>query len=169
MNSDNSSGMLFKVIPRWFIYSLITIAYIGFLDAMYLTAEHYSGAGLTCVIFKGCDQVASSSYSEMFGLPVALYGVLYYLGILFVSLLYLDLSRDHVRPLDAKIIRITKLLSPKFWPFYTLIGFVMSVRFVYLQLFVIKAICTYCMFSALTSTLLFVLGAMLFVRRKSYI
>lgn len=159
---EPSSETLSTVIPRWLVLSIITTAYIGFLDAMYLTAEHYSGAGLNCVIFKGCDLVASSPYSLIFGVPVALSGVIYYFGILFISLLYIDLG-------DKKFKNIFQLLSIKMLPIYTLVGFIMSIWFVYLQAFVIKAFCTYCLFSALTSTLLFVFGIILFNHNHSKI
>ncbi|MFA6917760.1 MAG: vitamin K epoxide reductase family protein [Candidatus Gracilibacteria bacterium] len=149
-------------VPKWVVWSIIAVAYIGFLDAMYLTAEHYSGVGLNCVIFTGCDQVANSVYSLLFGFPVALYGVLYYLGILLIALLYVDIGHK-------KLPGIWHLLNVKFLPIYTLIGFVMSVRFVYLQAFVIKAFCTYCLFSAVTSTLLFILGIIIFKNRKRYL
>ncbi|MFA5947711.1 MAG: vitamin K epoxide reductase family protein [Candidatus Gracilibacteria bacterium] len=139
------------------IYASTVISYIGFLDAIYLTVEHYTGAGLKCIIFTGCDQVANSSYSIMFGLPVALWGALFYLSILLLSLLCIDL-KDH--PIKEKhIFRII--------PIFTLLGFMFTLRFIYLQVYVIKAICVYCMFSAITSTLLFMIGAVLF-RRMFY-
>ena len=40
----------------------------------------------------------------------------------------------------------------------TIIGLLASLWFIYLQLFVIKAICLYCMFSAFTSITLFIFG-----------
>ena len=161
-NSELSSERPSKIIPKWIVWSIITVAYIGFLDAMYLTVEHYSGVGLNCVIFTGCDAVANSIYSLLLGLPVALYGVLYYLGILFIGLLYFDIGHK-------RFPGIFQLLNVKFLPIYTLIGFIMSVRFVYLQAFVIKAFCTYCLFSAVTSTLLFILGVIIFKNRKQYL
>jgi len=138
----------------------VIVAFLGFLDATYLTVKEYSGENLNCVIFDGCNEVANSEYRLILGLPVALYGVIYYFGILFIGLLYLD---DPSR----KFPNIFKLLSVKFLPIYTLIGFVMTLRFVYLQLFVIKAICSYCMMSAVTSTLLFFFG-MTLLKNKFY-
>ena len=167
-NLENSSGMPLKKIPKWLIWTITGIAFIGLMDATYLTAEHYSGVGINCVIFTGCDQVANSEYSILFGIPVALYGVAYYFGILFVSLLYIDLSRDHIHPIASKIIRTTKILNPKLLPIYTLVGFVMSLRFVYLQIAVIQAVCTYCMVSVLTSTLLFIFGMIVLKNRRFY-
>lgn len=157
-DSGLSSEMSSKTVSKWLIWSIIIVAFIGCMDAIYLTAEHYSGIGVSCVIFKGCDIVANSEYNSLFGLPVALYGVLYYFGILFVSLLYVDMG-------NKKFHGIFKLLNVKLLPLYTLIGFLMSIRFVYLQAFVIKAFCTYCLFSAFTSTLLFICGILIWKRK----
>ncbi len=118
-------------------------AFIGFIDAAYLTVKFYLGGPIPCAIFTGCDTVARSSYSAIFGIPIALPGALYYAAIFFLAVLYLDLRREW-------IVRLTTSL--------TLLGFVISLYLVYLQIFVLEAICLYCMVSAADSTLLFVLS-----------
>lgn len=130
-------------LPKWLIWSLIIVSFIGFLDASYLTIAHYTGLALRCSVFNGCDQVTTSPYSVILGVPVALLGVFYYLAILLATLFYFD-SR--------------KACLPKYIAWATNAGLVASVWFVFLQLFVIKAICQYCMISATTSTLLFIFG-----------
>ncbi len=130
-------------IPKWIILTLIAVSFVGFLDATYLTANHYIDAPLPCSVLEGCEQVTNSEYSVVFGIPVALGGALYYLLILILSIAYFDTRR---RGLLHAIIPFTAL------------GFLASVWFVYLQLFVINAICLYCMLSALTSTILFMLS-----------
>lgn len=144
---ENSSARPSKALPNWLIFGLIGISFIGFLDASYLTIAHYTGATLNCSILKGCEQVTNSPYSVILNVPVALLGSLYYLTVLILSLLYFD----------TKNASILKIIAP-----FTLLGFAASVWFVYLQFFVIKALCQYCMVSALTSTLLFVLGILIF-------
>ncbi len=121
----------------------LIISAIGFIDAAYLTTQHYLGAPVACSILKGCEQVTTSQYSLIFGVPVALLGALYYLTILVLSVAYLDSRKQSILKLAARL---------------TLIGFLASLYFVYLQIFVIKAICLYCMGSATTSTLLFIFG-----------
>ena len=121
----------------------IAVSFIGFIDASYLTVEHYQNAALPCVIFKGCEQVTTSAYSKVFGLPLALYGAMYYLFMFLVSIFYFDTKNE----LTFKILK-----------YVPVIGFLASAYFVYLQLFVIRAICTYCVISAITSTTLFILS-----------
>lgn len=142
-NLDNSSEMPSTHLPKWLIWSLIIVSFIGFLDASYLTIAHYTGLALRCSVFNGCDQVTTSPYSVILGIPVALLGVFYYLAILLATLFYFD-SR--------------KAWLPKYIAWATNAGLAASVWFVFLQLFVIKAICQYCMISATTSTLLFIFG-----------
>lgn len=137
-------------IPNWLIWSLITVSFLGFLDASYLTVAHYTGSRLNCSIIKGCDVVTTSAYSEIFGIPVALLGIFYYLTVLILSLLYFD-SRNRT---------ILKFIFP-----LTCLGLLASAWFMYAQFFLIKALCQYCIVSATTSTGLFVLGFLTF--RKS--
>ena len=140
---DSSSEMQSTHLPKWLIWSLIIVSFIGFLDASYLTIAHYTGLALRCSVFSGCDQVTTSPYSVVLGVPVALMGVFYYLSILMATLFYFDTRKPYL---------------PKYIAWATNAGLVASFWFVFLQLFVIKAICQYCMISAVTSTLLFIFG-----------
>lgn len=132
-----------KGIPFGLILALIILSFIGFLDAVYLTVAHYSGNALNCSVLKGCDVVTTSKYSLIFGIPVALLGSFYYFIILILALLYLDTKNKSILSLILHI---------------TTIGFLMSVWFVYSQFFIIEALCQYCLLSALTSTILFILN-----------
>ncbi|MEK7673126.1 MAG: vitamin K epoxide reductase family protein [Patescibacteria group bacterium] len=142
-SSNQSTQQSKSLLPNWLIWSLVIIAFLGFLDATYLTVAHYTGMNLKCSIFDGCGIVTVSKYSAIFGIPVALLGTLYYFTVLLLTLLYFDTKKTELLKLLGAI---------------TIAGFVASIYFVYLQFFVIKALCQYCMLSALTSTILFVLG-----------
>jgi len=126
---------------RWYPFTAIGIAGLGFIDATFLTIEHYTTFTLPCSITNGCELVTTSSYSSILGIPVALLGAMYYVGIL----LAVYGSLEFAKPQWLKWIAAA-----------TTAGFLFSAWFVYLQLFVIHAICQYCMLSALTSTALFV-------------
>ncbi|WKZ26421.1 MAG: vitamin K epoxide reductase family protein [Candidatus Paceibacterota bacterium] len=128
----------------------LVVGVIGFLDATYLTVEHYRGNIPPCTI-QGCEVVLTSEQSKIFGVPVALLGALYYLVILILSVSFLDGKKEGV-------IRFASRL--------TFLGFIASVYFVYLQFFVIGEICQYCMISAGTSTLLFVLGIYILIKTR---
>ena len=122
---------------------LLAASLIGFVDAAYLTAKHYLGAPPPCGLFGGCETVTTSEYAKVAGVPLALLGALYYLAVFLSTIVYLDTRRSGILRMTAG---------------FTAVGFIASLWFVYLQLFVIKAICPYCMLSALVSTVLFVAG-----------
>lgn len=128
---------------RGILAAFLCISAIGFADAVYLTITFLTNSPIACGRFGGCDAVAGSGYATIFGAPVAMLGAMYYLLVLVLSLLYLDTKK-------MLFLTLAALLTP--------IGFLASIYFVSLQLFVINAICVYCMVSAGTSTALFLIG-----------
>lgn len=132
---------------RWLTIPFLVVSFVGFLDATYLTALRYLGETPPCIITTGCEQVLTSEYATLFGtIPTALLGAGYYLALFLLVLLSVELG-------SRKVLALAALLSP--------VGLLTSVFFVYLQLFVLKAICFYCMISAATSTILFILGTLM--------
>lgn len=58
--------------------TVVNIAGLGF--AAYLTHEHFAAAQFQgCVLGGGCQQVTTSTYARVFGVPVVLPGVLYFI------------------------------------------------------------------------------------------
>ena len=137
---------------KWILAGMAVVSLIGFLDATYLTLVHYNRGSLICYIFEGCDKVTTSPYAVIWEVPVALGGVLYYFSVFIAAILYFDTK-------NIFFLRILSILPPA--------GFLASLWFLYLQFFVIKAICFYCMVSAVSSTLLFILGMLVFRKNVS--
>ncbi len=135
-----------KQLPKWLLYAFLTVAIIGFLDATFLTVKYYVGGSLPCALFHGCDIVTKSVYATIVGIPIALMGALYYLIQTILIILALDTGQ-------SKYVKVAG--------YYSFVGFSASLYFLYLQIFILKALCIYCIFSALSSTLLFVLGLMI--------
>lgn len=128
---------------KWLPWVMLALAFLGFADAAYLTAAHYLELSLPCFVVNGCDLVTRSAYSMAGPAPVALLGALYYLGIFGLLLAYADAGREAHLRLAARA---------------TWLGFLFSAWLVYLQIFVIRALCGWCLVSAAISTLLFCLG-----------
>lgn len=122
---------------------MMVVAFLGFLDAMYLTANKYFGVPITCNVTHQCDTVLTSSYSEILGVPVVLPGVFFYLAVLFGAYLYLETKNRRV------------LLAVALLPIG---GLLFSIWLTIVQAFILHAWCQYCLLSAASSTLLFVLG-----------
>lgn len=116
---------------------------IGFLDSVYLTFQHYNRGILPCFIFEGCEKVVSSSYATVAGIPISIFGAVYYLVLLAVLILFFDTGNKKA------LFMLTNL---------PIAGFVASLYLLFLQLFIIKAICFYCIVSLVSSTALFVLA-----------
>lgn len=138
-------------IPRWLLIGFVVFSFLGFLDATFLALEHYNRGILPCYIFQGCDKVTASSYSEIAGLPVAIFGAVYYLFIFITSIFYIDTKHKTA----------LKILT-----YLPVVGFFTSLWFTSLQLFVIKAICFYCVLSAISSTAIFVLSVCVYFVSK---
>ena len=134
-----------KVILR----ILLIVSLVGVIDTAYLTADHYLGAGVKCLILEGCEVVLTSTYSVIMGVPLALLGLIFYIAI-FTLVNLIDIYGD-------------KLL-PKIMAGAGTIGFVASLYFLYLQVFVIRALCIYCLTSLASSTAIFILSIMVYRR-----
>ncbi|MBI2676489.1 MAG: vitamin K epoxide reductase family protein [Candidatus Yanofskybacteria bacterium] len=131
---------------KWLLAGFAVFSLIGFLDAVYLTVQHYNNGILPCLIFSGCDKVTSSSYAKVAGIPVSLLGAGYYFIVLVSTILYFDTG-------NKKVLEILKNLP--------IAGFAATLWFLFLQFFIIKAICFYCVVSAIISTALFVLAILI--------
>lgn len=149
-NSKPSLMKPSKTIPNRIIFVFIAVSLIGLADSSYLTAKHYLGTPINCSIFNGCDTVTTSPYSTVLGIPVALLGALYYLFFLLLSVLYIDSKNEKILEFMAR---------------FSAVGVIVSSWFLFLQIFIIKALCLYCLISATSSTILFVLGFTV-LRRK---
>lgn len=122
---------------------IVGLAGIGVLDTAYLTYDHYSESDSFCNLLEGCDLVTSSVYNNLFGVPLALLGLFYYL---LVTALAIYLYRQGV---FGQILPVLTSL--------TAFGLAFSVYLTYLQYAVIGAWCQYCLLSAVLAVLLFAL------------
>jgi uncharacterized membrane protein len=121
------------------------ICLIGIGIAGYLTYVHYAGLKVVCLSSGGCETVQASRYSKLDGIPVAVLGLVGYITIL----LSLALPGETGRSAGFGI---------------ALIGFMFSMYLTYRELFTIKAICQWCVASAVLMTVLVVLTAIRVLR-----
>lgn len=127
---------------------IVILAFCGLSDSAYIAQNEANNAPLLCNIenISGCNIVAASQYSYIFGISVAEYGVIFY-GIIFIlAALELVLFNRFLR-------RMLQAIS--------LIGVTASAYLTFLEFFVIKALCIFCLASAIIS--LFVLIAASFI------
>ena len=117
---------------------MIVLAVIGLGLATYLTYVHYAGIKPACTAGQSCLKVQTSVWSKVDGVPVALLGLIGYVGIL-ASLLAPDREESRLATLGL-----------------TVIGVGFSAYLTYRELFSIHAICEWCVSSAVILTLLLI-------------
>lgn len=140
-------------VPTKPVIILVIVALLGFADATYLTVEHFQGVIPPCSVVSGCETVLTSSYSVVAGIPVSLGGSIYYFLILIGLLVYIDTKKTYI-------------LKWTLWA--TMLGLLSSLWFLYVQAFILHAYCLYCLGSAVTSTLLFVIACWL-IKKYTYV
>ena len=129
--------------------SLLTpiLALLGVGISGYLTYVKLSATQAVCLGLGECETVQNSPYSVILGIPIAILGLLTYLAI--IALWWW--SQDEQRPYAD--------LTPMLLFGITLFGFLYSAYLTYLELFVLKAICPWCVASAIIMTVLMIINA----------
>ena len=118
---------------------LVVLAVVGLLMSSYLTWVHLMGRSPVCLAGSGgCETVQSSRYAEILGIPVAALGIGGYTGLLLSGLL---------RGEGGALLGL----------FVALVSVLFSAYLTYLELFVIYAICQWCVASAVLMSAAFVL------------
>lgn len=137
-----------KPLPRTAnAFSLgIIAAAVGLVDAAYLAAKHFSGSPVECSLLNGCEKVTTSAYATIADVPVALLGAVFYFGMLIAGVTFRETS-------DSRLAIFLFLGG--------MLGFLFSLWLVAAQVFILNALCFWCLVSAGTSTLLFLFGFLL--------
>lgn len=115
--------------------TLAALATAGLLIAAYLAAVKLTGGIPVCGPLRGCETVNTSPYSELLGIPVALFGVLFSALVLVAALAWW-------RTGDRRALYVAYGLG--------LAGMVAVAYLTYLELFVIGAVCVWCVAYAVT-------------------
>jgi len=123
------------------------LSLLGLADALYLTIEHVTGQSVRCTILAGCSAVLSSPYAVVAGIPLAAIGAAAYFAVFSLAILTLFGYSS-----AGKVMRVLVVLM-----------FLVSLWLIYLQAFVIREFCQYCLLSALITTTLLVV---VFVSRR---
>jgi uncharacterized membrane protein len=113
---------------------LIAVTLAGLAVSGYLALVRVLGGSAVCGPSRGCETVAASEYSMALGVPVAVWGVLFSLAVLACSVAWW-------RRADRRALLVAYGLL--------LLGTLAVAYFTYLELFVIEAICLWCVSYAL--------------------
>jgi uncharacterized membrane protein len=120
----------------------VALSSLGVFISGYLVTKRFTGGSLACTRWAQCDVVSNSVYSQFYGVPVAVIGLAGYLVLLALALA--------VFWTEGRAQRWTLLLS-----FVLSLGGVgFSIYLTYLEIYVIEALCAWCVASAIVIALL---------------
>ena len=111
--------MKYKIFLLIFVLSLIS--------SIILAVNSTTGL---CAPGNGCDVVNSSVYGSTLGIKNSIYGVFIFTFLILLTLFHIDKPNKHTR----KIIHSA-----------VIVGSIIAAYFLLLQIFVIKAICKFCL------------------------
>lgn len=130
-------------------------AILGTLDSIYLLIFKLTSAAAMCLGSGGCSKVNSSLYSEVQGIPVSLLGIFAYLVIL--SLHVFETSNRFIKKNGALFIFGVSLC-----------GVLFSAYLTYIEMYIIHAICPFCMASAVLITIIFIIAIVRLIQQTDY-
>lgn len=130
------------------------VALGGVADAVYLTVHHYTGEKVPCSVVAGCEQVLTSSYAEIAGIPLAIFGAIAYFTAFSLAILAAFGNRSMWKIFGVQV----SLMA------------IFTAWLIYLQAFVIEAFCQFCLVSAavaLTLLSIFIVSKLLSKTRRN--
>lgn len=137
---DRSWAMRISEVLLW------VPAAAGTAVAVYLVYVHYQETALVCGL-GDCEKVQTSTYAVFAGIPIAWFGLALYLGI--VGLL----AARHWHLIDADIADVLLVGA-------TFAGTLAVAYLTYLEIWVIDAICQWCVAFAIITMILFLLAVL---------
>jgi uncharacterized membrane protein len=122
-------------------FGIALLSFVGMFDALYLSLKRNAGP-IPCHVTKGCTDVLTSRYSELMGIPLSTFGLVFYVTVFSLAVF--------------EILGVAKTLNRVFW--LAAPGVVISAILVGIQAFALKAYCEYCLLSAILVLSIFLLS-----------
>jgi uncharacterized membrane protein len=117
--------------------SLVLLAVVGSCIALYLTLYKVGVIGVLSCSIGSCETVNTSKWSMLFGIPIAAWGLAAYVALLVLAMAGSGEAREESVPIARMLVALAG------W------SVLFSAWLTYLELFVIHAICIWCVTSAL--------------------
>src|SRR2546426_3538873 len=127
--------MITSKVAAWL---LVGVAFVGLIDSAYLGINSLQGFVVPCRLSGGCDEVLNSSYSHLLGISISWFGFCFY-GFVAACALFSAFG-------FTKLLRFSLAASVP--------AFIVTLYLLYVQAFTLKALCQYCLLSALLVTLI---------------
>lgn len=134
----------------WAAIIAAVVSLAGIADAAYLTVHHYTAEPVPCSIIEGCEQVLTSPYATIGGIPLAVFGLLAYFAAFSLALLTIFGNKLMWKLFGAQVVIMA----------------IFSAWLIYVQAAIIGAFCQFCLLSALITTILLFIFIVSMFRRK---
>lgn len=140
-------------MDKWLSRASAALVIIGLAVSVYMTIYKYTGNDGMCLGSGDCSAVNASRFSEVNGIPVAVFGVIGYAAILIVHFYE---SRNEFLRRNGTLMIFGMSLA----------GFAFTLYLIYLEMYVIHALCPFCVTSQAAMTLIFILSVIRLFRNE---
>jgi len=141
-------------MDKWLYRVMVALVIIGLAVSVYMTIYKISGNDGMCLGSGDCSTVNASRFSEVNGIPVAVFGIVGYAAILIV-LFYENKNEFFKR--NGTLLAFGMSLT----------GFLFTLWLVYVELVLLKAICPFCVTSQVSMTLIFIIAVVRLFRNEN--
>ena len=132
-------------MDKWLYRASIALVIIGIAVSIYMTIYKISGNDGMCLGSGDCSTVNASRFSEVNGIPVAVFGIVGYAAILFVHIFE---TRNAFFKKNGTLLIFGMALT----------GFLFTLWLVYVELALLNAICPFCVTSQAAMTIIFIIA-----------
>ena len=141
-------------MDKWLHRISVALTVLGLFVSVYMTIFKFTENENMCLGNGGFSVVNSSIYAEVYGIPVAVIGVIGYAALLAVLLVE---TRNSFFAENGTLIIFG----------LALIGFLFTLYLIYVEIALIHALCPFCITSQITMTLFFIISVIRLVRQPS--
>ncbi|MBN8654705.1 MAG: vitamin K epoxide reductase family protein [Anaerolineae bacterium] len=132
-------------MDKWLYRASIALVIIGLAVSIYMTIYKISGNDGMCLGSGDCSTVNASRFSEVNGIPVAVFGIIGYVAILFVHIFE---TRNEFFRRNGTLLIFGMGLT----------GFLFTLWLVYVEIALLNAICPFCVTSQVAMTIIFIIA-----------
>lgn len=132
-------------MDKWLYRASMALVIIGLAVSIYMTVYKISGNDGMCLGSGDCSTVNASRFSEVNGIPVAVFGIIGYTAILFVHIFE---TRNEFFRKNGTLLIFGMGLT----------GFLFTLWLVYVELELLNAICPFCVTSQVAMTIIFIIA-----------
>ena len=139
-------------MDKWLYRASVALVILGLLVSIYMTIYKVTSNNSMCLGSGDCSTVNASRYSEVNGIPVAVFGVIGYLAILATH--YFE-NRNRFFKQNSTLMIFGMALT----------GFLFTVWLIYVEVAILKALCPFCVTSQTAMTLIFIIAVIRLIRQ----